>query len=376
MSISLHAPLLGPEEAQAVAEAVASGWISTAGPQVAAFEAMVARETGAAHAVAVQSGTAALHLALQVAGVQAGERVLIPALTFIAPANAVRYLGAEPVFVDVSARDWQLDLDLLEAYLKAHCRRSKRGCLDADGRRIAAVVAVHVLGHVGDMPRLVALCDHWGIPLIEDAAEAVGSRREGWPAGRWGLLGCYSFNGNKILTTGGGGMVLTDEADLAAQVRHLSTQAKAGPGPYDHDQVGYNYRLPALSAVLGQAQWLKLADILDRKRKLAARYRAQLSGPDWSWQSEDPDEAPNYWLNTVCHPDRDRLWQRLEAAGISARPLWPALPQQVPYRSCRYVQREDVAGRLAATGLSLPSGPGLTEAEQAEVVKRLSVDRS
>ena len=371
MNIALHAPLLGPEEAQAVAEAVASGWISSAGPQVAAFEETVARSTGAAHAVAVQSGTAALHLALQVAGVQAGERVIVPALTFIAPANAVRYLGAEPVFVDVSARDWQLDLDLLEAYLQAHCRASKRGCLDADGRRIAAVVAVHVLGHMGDMPRLVRLCEQWGIPLIEDAAEAVGSRRSGRPAGCWGLLGCYSFNGNKILTTGGGGMVLTDDAELAAQVRHLSTQAKAGPGPYDHDQVGYNYRLPALAAALGLAQWPRLADILAQKRGLAARYRAALSGPAWSWRPEDPAETPNYWLNTVCHPERDRLWQRLEAAGISARPLWPAVPQQAPYRDCRYVQRENVAGRLAATALSLPSSPGLSEAEQAAVITAL-----
>ncbi|GAB4421774.1 MAG: LegC family aminotransferase [Bacteroidia bacterium] len=365
MNIALHEPTIDAAEAAAVQTCLASGWVSSAGPQVRAFEEAVAAYCGVPHAIATSSGTAALHLALLAAGVQPGDLVLMPALSFVAPVHAVRYVGAVPVFVDMEAVHWQMDPDLLEAWLAAEVAPGGR-IHRSSGRRIGALLPVHVLGYMGDMARLQGLAAQYGIPLVEDAAEALGSHAGGRHAGTFGLLGCLSFNGNKIITTGGGGMVLTQDPALAAQVRHLSTQARLPGRGYVHDQVGYNYRLPALGAALGLAQMQRLEDHLARKAVIEARYREAL--PMAVFPAVCPGTQPNHWLCTALLAVRDPAIEALAAGGIEARPLWTPLDQLGPYRDSRSVGRGEVAGQLFGSAVSLPSSPGLTEAQQDRVI--------
>jgi perosamine synthetase len=328
---------------------------------------MVAEYVGAAHAVATVNGTAALHIALLVAGVQPGDEVLVPTLTFIAPVNAIRYCQAHPVFVDADPATWQLDVEKAARFLSQRCKRRAGGCYNRrSGRRIRAILPVHLLGLACPMERLMGLAQEHGLRIIEDAAEAMGVRVHGRHAGTFGDIGVLSFNGNKIITAGGGGMLVTKQRDLAERARHLTTQAQDDPAEYVHQEIGYNYRLTNIQAALGAAQLEQLDGFIERKRAIAAAYAEVLRGVAGVTLMPAMDEAqPTYWLYTILlragttREARQAVIRRLAQQGISARALWHPIHQLPPYEGCETVEIEHAA-RLHERGVSLPSSVGLT----------------
>jgi perosamine synthetase len=363
----VHAPTFAGNEWRYVRECLDTGWVSSAGPFVGRFEAAVAAYTGARHAVATVNGSAALHVALQVAGVEAGDEVLLPDLTFIAPFSAVRYRGASPVLLDVEPR-WQLDPDRLAAFLAEECTMRGGRCVNRrSGRVVRAVVPVHLLGLACEIDRIVAIARRHRLAVVEDAAQAAGVRYRGRHVGTFGDVGILSFNGNKIVTAGGGGVLLTNSARRAAVARSLTIHAKR-PGPLDsvHTAVGYNYRLTNLQAALGLAQIEQLDAFIARKRRIAAAYaRALAPVAGVAPMPRTPHTDPTYWLYTIqlSDPARTRhVLRALVAQGIGARPLWLPLHRQPPARGC---QRDGlrIASRLYARSLSLPSSAHLTLAE-------------
>jgi perosamine synthetase len=340
--VLLHEPTLGGRAWSNVKECIDTAWVSSAGQYVTAFEVELARYTGATHAVAVVNGTSALHVALLLAGVEPGDEVLVPALTFVATANAVSYCGAVPHFVDVEEGSLGLDPVRLQSHLDAIGDMRPDGCYNRrTGRRLAAMVPVHTFGHPADLAPLVELADSYGIPLIEDAAEALGSWYDGRHTGRFGRMGTLSFNGNKIITTGGGGAILTDDAGLAERARHLTTTAKRPhPWEYDHDQVAFNYRMPNLNAALGCAQMEQLPGLLEAKRLLAESYQSVFADVDGMRIFKEPAFArSNYWLNTlVLAPEgrqmRDPILQALADQQIQARPAWTPMHRLTMFSHC------------------------------------------
>lgn len=347
-----------------------SGWISSAGAFTGQFEQAVAEYTGAPYAVAVSSGTAALHLGLLALGAGPGDYVITSNLTYVATANAIRYTGAEPMLVDIDPASWQMDPALLEAFLHSDTELRDTGChLRADGRRIACLLPVHALGWTGDLDRLMRIAGDWRLPVLEDAADAMGACFAGRHAGTFGQAGCLSFNGNKIITAAAGGMVLTADPELARRALHLSVQAKTAPEDYYHDGTGYNYRMPALLAALGLAQLEQLDTILALKRALAARYAAALAPLGAQFPDIPAACASNHWLVTVLSPQRDRLLKTLQAAGLAARPVWWPLNRLPMFRGARYISRHDHAAAVHRQALSLPSDPDLSEADFQAVIR-------
>lgn len=339
--IPLLEPCLRGNEQRYLAEAIARNEIAQ-GAFVERFEREFAAYVGSRYAVAVASGTAAIHLALCVLDVEPGDDVLCPTLTFVATANPILYLGARPWLIDSERETWNMDPDLVLRILKA--------------RRPKAVIVVHLLGHPANMEPIMEACDRYGVPVIEDAAESLGAKAYGRHVGTFGKLGCFSFNGNKIITTGGGGMVVTDDADLATRVRHLSRQARLPGVEYRHDVVGYNYRLSNVAAAIGCAQLEQLPAFLKRKREIAAVYDEYVyNGPAWA--------QPSFWLYTAQTHDRDALIATLAAEGIESRPLWTPL-----HRLTMFTGYGPVAEDLFAHAVSLPSSVSLTEKEQLRVM--------
>lgn len=376
--IPLCEPRLAGNERAYLLECLESGWISSVGPFVSRFEREVARVAGVPHALATASGTAALHLALRALGVGAGDAVAVSTLSFVAPANAVRYVGASPIFVDAEPRYWQLDTSRLAAFLDDECERTPLGCLHrATGLQLRAVIAVHVLGHPVDLSALAELCRHHGLFLVEDGAEALGACCHGRPVGGQGDVGCFSFNGNKTVTTGGGGALVTADAALASRARHLATQAKLDPLESVHDEVGFNYRLNSLQAAVGCAQLEQLGELLSRKREIADHYAdALVDLPGVSWQGRAPWADSSHWLTAVrigpadfgC--DARELHARLRAERVETRPLWQPL-----HRSPAHAGAKAVGGRVAEElqreVLCLPSSPGLAVADLERVVEAI-----
>jgi perosamine synthetase len=365
--LALHEPRFAGREWEYLKDCLGTGWVSSVGAYVDRFERGLAERCGVARAVAVVNGTAGLHTALLLAGVAPGDEVLVPALTFVATANAVAHCGAIPHFVDSQPLTLGLDAESLDAHLHRIARPGPDGPVNRDtGRRLAAVVPVHIFGHPVAMEPLNALAARWRLTVIEDATEALGSSYQGRPAGSLARLAVLSFNGNKIITTGGGGAVLTDDPALADAARHLTTTAKLPhPWVFDHDRVGYNYRLPNLNAALGCAQLEQLDDILAAKRRLAGLYRQGLAGlPGLEVVTEPPGCHSNYWLNAVRVPDaaaRDALLAAGHAAGLLLRPAWRLMPDLPMYRRCPRAPLP-VAEALAARLVCLPSGPALAPA--------------
>lgn len=372
--IPLSIPNLSDAERDAVANAVTTGWVSSAGPDIKQFEEVVAAYCGVRYAVALDSGTAALHLALVAAGVETGDLILVSNLTFVASVNAISYLGAEPVLVDANPETVQMDADLVAEYLENETEFRAGKCYHREsGRRVAALLPVHVMGQSPDLERLMDLARDRGIAVVEDAAEALGSREQGRHAGTTGLLGTLSFNGNKILTTGGGGMVLTNDPRLADLVRHLSTQAKSFSAEYIHDRVGYNYRMPNLNAALGIAQMERLEGFLSRKREIFAHYQNAFKDiPDLRQLKFDPEKAsPNHWLHTIFHPRARQLEEYLTMFDIQTRKLWVPMNRLPMYRECRYLQKNDHSHTCYEQSLTLPSSTGITDEELAEVSEKV-----
>jgi dTDP-4-amino-4,6-dideoxygalactose transaminase len=346
-------------------EAFDSNWIAPIGPDVDAFEREFAAAVGVPHAVSLSSGTAALHLGLITAGVRPGDRVITSTLTFAATANAIVYVGAEPVFVDVSAETWALDPDLVEEELRASARR---------GTRVGAVISVDLYGQCADYSRLEAIAERYGVPLIEDAAEALGASYRGVQAGSFGQSAAFSFNGNKIITTSGGGMLVTFDRRIAERAKHLASQAREPAPHYQHVDVGYNYRMSNLLAAIGRAQLASLPVKVARRREVNERYREALgSYAGLTFMPEASYGRSNCWLTCVLvdpdafETDREGVRLHLEACDIESRPVWKPMHLQPAFAECA-VRGGSVATALFEEGLCLPSGSRMSAADQLRVI--------
>lgn len=357
--IPLHAPVFVGREREYVADTIESTFVSSVGGYVDRFERDVAAYTKSPRAVATVNGTAALHIALQLAGVQPGDLVITQPLTFVATCNAITYCNAEAIFIDVDRDTLGLSPAALTAWLEEHAQLDDGGrCRTrVDGRIIRACVPMHTFGHPADLDGLVDVCKTWNLVLVEDAAESLGSLYRGRHTGTFGRLGTLSFNGNKIITTGGGGMILCDEV-LAARAKHLTTTAKKPhPFEYVHDELGYNYRLPNLNAALGCGQLEQLDDFVARKRKLASRYAAHLKDSDLHFVAEPAGCRSNYWLNAVVctnRQQRDALLSICNKQGVMARPIWTLMNHLSMYANCRRGELSN-AEWLEARVVNLPS---------------------
>jgi len=365
--VNLHEPRLRGNASRYVQECIESTFVSSVGKFVDRFEAELAAYTGAGHAVAVVNGTAALHVALLLAGVQADDEVIVPALTFVATANAVRYCGAVPHFADSDERTLGLDPAALRAWLDQIVEPpAGQGCINRrTGRRIRALVPMHTFGHPCDLDGLLALAQDFGLVLVEDAAESLGSSYQDRHTGTFGALGTLSFNGNKIITTGGGGAILTADTDLARRAKHLTTTAKVPHSwEYVHDAIGFNYRLPNLNAALGCAQLEQLPEFLASKRRLYECYQAAFDPlPQVQLVGEPRGCRSNYWLQTllldeVVADQRDAILEATNAAGLMTRPAWTLMHQLLPYCDCPRAPLP-VAEMLAGRIINLPSSAGL-----------------
>jgi pyridoxal phosphate-dependent aminotransferase EpsN len=355
--ILLSPPHLGDRELAYVHEAFKTNWIAPVGPNVDAFETEFCQTIGTRHGAAVSSGTAALHLALRLAGVGPGDEVFCSTLTFVATANPIVYLGATPVFVDSDRASWNMDPGLLEAALN---QRAKRGKLPK------AVVVVHLYGQSADIDPILAVCDRYDIPLIEDAAESLGATYKGRSPGTFGRMGIFSFNGNKIITTSGGGMLVSDRADLVQQARFLATQARDPAPYYQHSHSGYNYRLSNVLAGIGRGQLQVLGDRVKARRHNFARYYRHLADlPGIEFMPEADYGTSSRWLTCLTIDsakfggDREAVRLALAAAHIESRPVWKPLHLQPLFSGCECIGGQ-VAESLFATGLCLPSGSSMT----------------
>ncbi len=361
----LSPPDVGDDERALLLDAFDSNWIAPLGPHVDAFEREFADAVGVPAAAALSSGTAALHLALVMLGVGPGDEVVVPTLTFVATANAVHYAGARPVFVDSDEATWNLDPRLLDELLTERF---------AAGRLPAAVVTVDLYGQCADYAPIVASCEWFGVPVIEDAAEALGATHRDRCAGSFGVMGVFSFNGNKVITTSGGGMLVSHDPSYAARARHLSTQARDPAPHYEHSEIGFNYRMSNLLAALGRGQLRSLPAKVARRRAVKQRYRDAFAGVDGiGFMPDAPDGEPTNWLTVVTiDADRfgaspDELRERLERENIEARPAWKPMHLQ-PLWAGAEVRGGAVAERIFATGLCLPSGSSMTDDDVDRVV--------
>ena len=362
--LHLSTPHMGELEQQLIAEAFASNWIAPLGPHVDAFEREFAHAVGAPHAAALSSGTAALHLALQLVGVTPGSEVLVSTLTFAASAFPITYLGATPTFVDSDAISWNMDPALLEEALAACARR---------GRPPAAVLLVHLYGQSADLDPIVDSCRRYGVPLVEDAAEALGATYHGRSPGTVGDVGIFSFNGNKIITTSGGGMLVSRDAALVARARKLATQAREPAAHYEHREIGYNYRLSNVLAAIGRGQLRVLEDRVAARRRNFETYVDLLGDlPGLHFAPEAPWGRHTRWLTTLTidpeafGADREQVRLALERENIESRPVWKPLHLQ-PVFAGASTFGGGVAERLFRDGLCLPSGSQLTPSDLQRV---------
>lgn len=366
--ILLSPPEVGPEERELLLAAFDSGWVAPAGPDLEAFERELADFTGAAAVAALSSGTAALHLALMGIGVESGDDVLVSDLTFGASAFAVTYLGARPCFVDCEPDGWQIDPGLVAEELRTRA---------AAGRLPAAVVSVDLYGSMADGPTLAALCTEYDVPLVEDAAESLGATLNGLAAGRHGRVAVLSFNGNKIVTTGGGGAIVSDDPEMVARARYLATQARQPVPWYEHHDIGFNYRMGNLNAAVGRGQLRTLPSRIEGRRRVRTGYEVGLATPGVSFQQIAPGSTSNHWLTTIAiDPDEfgasaEDVLAALRTTGIEARHGFKPMHLQPVFDGCEVVGG-GVAARLFDSCVSLPSGSALTEDEVAwicEVVR-------
>jgi dTDP-4-amino-4,6-dideoxygalactose transaminase len=359
-------PDVGPAERHMLLDAFDSGWIAPLGPHVDAFEREFADIAGVPYAVALSSGTAALHLALEILCSRRGHEVITSTLTFAATANAIRYLAATPVFLDVSRETWTMAPDLLEEELAARAQRN---------RQAAAVISVDLYGQCCDYQRISKICANYGVPLVEDAAEALGATCGSRMAGSFGECAAFSFNGNKIITTSGGGMLVSHRRDIVERARHLATQAREPAPHYEHKDVGYNYRMSNLLAAVGRGQLASLPAKLQRRREVNQLYRAAFAEtPGIEFMPEADYGRSNMWLTCVTiepslfGADREDVRLHLESANIEARPVWKPMHLQPVFRDCRVVGGA-VSDQLFEKGLCLPSGSNLLAEQQAYVIE-------
>ena len=356
--ILLSTPHMGDREHQFVTEAFETNWIAPIGPHVDAFEQEFCRAVGSSHATAVTSGTAALHLALKLVGVGVGDEVFCSSLTFSASANPIAYLGAKPVFIDSDRLSWNMDPHLLQAALE---QRAKVGKLPK------AVILVHLYGQSADIDPILAACQQYGVPMIEDAAEALGATYKGRSPGTFGTVGIFSFNGNKIITTSGGGMLVSEDASITSKAKFLATQARDPAPHYQHSEIGYNYRLSNVLAGIGRGQLLVLSDRVAARRHNCEVYEKALGSlPGIEFMPEAPWGSATRWLTCLTidpaafGADREQIRLALAEQQIEARPVWKPLHMQPIFKDCDCFGGE-VAEDLFDRGLCLPSGSNLSD---------------
>ncbi|MEO8870258.1 MAG: LegC family aminotransferase [Granulicella sp.] len=362
--IPLHRPVFEGNEKQYLSDCIDSNFVSSVGARVTEFERSIAAFTGAKYAIATVNGTAALHAALQLAGVSRDDEVITQALTFIATCNAISYTGAHAVFVDVDRDTLGMSADALRRFLESRVeRRGGQAFNKATGRRIAACSPMHTFGLPCRIEEIVALCDEYGIPVIEDAAESLGSYVGGRHTGTFGKLATLSFNGNKVITTGGGGMIITDDEELAIKAKHLTTTAKI-PHPYEfvHDMTGYNYRMPNLNAALGCAQMEELPKFLAIKAKVADRYAEFCAGQGIALARAREGTVANYWLNAIVLDSleqRDAFLEYTNSRGVMTRPVWRLMTRLEMYKNCQHDGLENsrwLEDRVVNLPSSVPDG--------------------
>jgi perosamine synthetase len=372
-------PLIVPEirgnEWVYVKDCLDTNWVSSVGSYVDRFERMTADAAGTKYAVATASGTAALHIALMLAGVGPTDEVIVSTLTFIAPVNTIRYLGAYPVLIDAESTYWQIDSGSLVDFLENKCKWDGQELWNREtGRRVKAILPVHILGHPVDLDPILEVANKYSLPVIEDATEGLGARYKGKGLGSFGQAGCFSFNGNKIITTGGGGMLVTNDQNWAARARYLTTQAKDDPIEYIHNEVGYNYRLTNLLAAMGCAQMEQLGSYVEAKRKIAARYSGGLASVPGVSLPEQADWAfSTFWMYTIlidenlAHVSSRELLRELQARKIQTRPLWQPIHHSPAHRDS-FSGACPNADKLHQQALSLPCSVGLTSQAQDAVI--------
>ena len=373
--IPLSVPFVEGKEWEYVKECLDTGWISSAGAYVDSFEDKVKDFVGAKYGIACMNGTAGLHIAQILLGIGESDHVLAPNITFVATLNAIKYSGATPILIDIDANNWQMDLGLLRSFLEQETE--KRIAKDGNtysfykktGNPIKAIMPVHVLGNIGNIDTLLEITKTFNLEIIEDSTESLGSTYKGKHTGTYGKIGVFSFNGNKIISTGGGGVIVTNDAAIAKRAKHITTTAKTSSLDYIHDEVGYNYRLVNVLAAIGVAQMEVLPEILERKRKMDAFYRENLQGiGDIQFQEVIDDVKANCWLFTFRTNKMRGLLKYLNENGVQSRPFWMPMNQLNMYKDVPYFSHNDISSQLYESCISIPSSAGITEEQLQKTV--------
>jgi perosamine synthetase len=369
----LSGPNMAGNELKYVTECITTGWVSSVGAYVDQFEKMSADFAGTKYAVATSSGTTALHICLVMMGVNQDDYVITPNITFIATCNSIKYTGANPIFIDTDVNTWQMDLDLLQEFLTNETEQRNGIChYKKDGKRIPVIMPVHVLGNICDMDRLVALAKQHNLTVIEDSTEALGSYYKGKHAGSFGLMGTFSYNGNKIITTGGGGMIVTNDEALAKRAKHLTTQAKSDPFEYMHDAIGYNYRLVNVAAAMGVAQMEQLPGFIQRKHEIINFYKKELQGVgDIKFQQVNNDVNPNWWLPTIFTAKQKAVLKILNDNKMQSRPFWVPMNQLPMFTQNIYYNHNDQSNFVYQHCLSIPCSTYITDEQLKSVTDKI-----
>jgi perosamine synthetase len=369
----LSGPNMGGNEWKYVKDCLDTGWVSSVGAYVDQFERMSAEFAGTKYAVATSSGTTALHICLIMMGVKPDDYVITPNITFIATCNSIKYTGADPILIDTHPGSWQMDLDLLEQFFTEETEQRNGAChYKKDGRRIPVLMPVHVLGNICDMDRLIALARQHNVIVIEDSTEALGSYYKGKHAGSFGMMGTFSYNGNKIITTGGGGMIVTNDEALAKKAKHLTTQAKSDPFEYVHDEIGYNYRLVNVAAAMGVAQMEQLPGFIKRKHEITAFYKKELADVgDIRFQEVSDDVDPNCWLPTIMTEKQKEVLKILNDNKMQSRPFWVPMNQLRMFANDIFYNKDNRSDFVYKRCLSIPCSTNITNAELEAVCQKI-----
>jgi len=369
----LSGPNIAGNEWKYVKDCLDTGWVSSVGSYVTQFENMVAEFAGCRYGVATSNGTSALHIALQLAGVQDNDYVIVPNVTFIASVNSIKYTGADPILMDVDPGTWQMDLELLrEFFEKETSQKGEERVYNKTGRVIRAIMPVHVLGNICDMDTLMDIANTYQIKVVEDSTESLGSYYKGKHTGGFGLMGTFSFNGNKIITTGGGGVIVTNDEALAKKAKHLTTQAKSDPFEYIHDEIGYNFRLVNVLAAMGVAQMEQLPGFIQRKKEVDALYRSELQGVgDISFQEVKSEVDPNCWLFTFKTEKQRDVLKVLNGNQMQSRPFWVPMNKLRMFTDDVYYHHDDKSDYIYQRCLSIPCSTNITDDEVKAVAEKI-----
>lgn len=369
----LSGPNIAGNEWKYVKDCLDTGWVSSVGSYVTQFENMVAEFAGCRYGVATSNGTSALHIALQLAGVQDNDYVIVPNVTFIASVNSIKYTGADPILMDVDPGTWQMDLELLREFLERETsQKGGERVYNKTGRVIRAIMPVHVLGNICDMDTLMDIANTYQIKVVEDSTESLGSYYKGKHTGGFGLMGTFSFNGNKIITTGGGGVIVTNDEALAKKAKHLTTQAKSDPFEYIHDEIGYNFRLVNVLAAMGVAQMEQLPGFIQRKKEVDALYRSELQGVgDISFQEVKSEVDPNCWLFTFKTEKQRDVLKVLNENQMQSRPFWVPMNKLRMFKDDVYYHHDDKSDYIYQRCLSIPCSTNITDDEVKAVAEKI-----